>query len=448
MSGGKLIYVGFLHKLKMGVNMGVKIFFSKSAITKVQAAVIAIIIIVALIAGVVYYITLPAPGPTTIKVGAIYPLSGSLAKPGTDAKTCIEIVVEEANAKGGIKSMGGKQIELVWADSRGQPAVAASEAERLISEEGVCMLIGCYDSSSTSTASEVAEKHGVPFLNPESTSFRLVERGFEWFFRITPDDAFFSIAFFDLLDELKTNYTDVSLNKVAIVYENTLWGADCGEVQRKYALDRGYKSVTDIAYPHDTLDLHSECSTLIAANPDVLLITSYLTDAILWTKTMKEMNFNTKIILSMDVGFVDPGYFTAVGKDADYVINRELFSPDLVDKKPAIKEADEKFFNRTGEHLSGTPGRAYTAALLMVDVLERAGSTKPEAIRAALRGTDWGPEKIPLTWDGIKFDERGQNIRAKGILVQTFDAKPWTVWPAQWATKDLVFPMPTWAERP
>jgi len=83
----------------------------------------------------------------------------------------------------------------------------------------------------------------------------------------------------------------------------------------------------------------------------------------------------------------------------------------------------------------------------MVDVLERAGATDPESIRKALRETNWPAEKVPLTWDGIKFDERGQNILAKGILVQTYNATLHTVWPWEWATKDIVYPMPTWAER-
>ena len=416
---------------------------------RAKAAVGVLLIVVFLVGiGIGYYLPRPAPPVVKpIKVGVIYPLSGAMAKPGRDARTCITMVVEEANLKGGIKSMGGARIDLIWADHRGDPKVAASEAERLIIEEKVCMLVGAYSSSATATASEIAEKYGIPYLNPESTSYRLIERGFEWFFRITPDDAFFSLAFFEIMDELNTKYPALPLKRIALVYENTLWGADCGAVQKKYAAERGYEVVADIPYSAKALDLHPECSTLMAAKPDAVLITSYLADAILWTKTWKEMNFHCNIILSMDVGFVDPGYFAAVGKDGDYIINRELFSADLVEKKPAIADAETKYSERTGEHLTGTPARAYTAALLMVDVLERAGATDPESIRKALRETNWPAEKVPLTWDGIKFDESGQNILAKGILVQTFDATLYTIWPSQWASRELVYPMPTWAER-
>ena len=419
-----------------------------SARAKAAVGVLLIVVFVVGI-GIGYYLPRPAPPVVKpVKVGVIYPLTGALAKPGRDARTCITMAVEEANLKGGIKSLGGARIDVVWADNRGDPKVGAAEAERLITEEGVCMLVGSYSSSCTATASEVAERYGIPFLNPESTSFRLVERDLEWFFRTTPDDAFFAISFFDLMDELKAEHPDIPMKRIAIVFENTLWGADCGEVQKKYAEEYGYEVVEFIPYEHKTIDLHPEAAKLAAAAPDAILITSYLSDAILWTKTWRELDFNCNLILSMDVGFVDPGYFEAVGTDGDYIINRELFCADLVEKKPAIAEAETLFFERTGEHLTGTPARAYTAALLMIDVLERAGATDPESIRTALRETDWPAEKVPLTWDGIKFDERGQNILGKGILVQTFDAKPYTVWPTEWATRELVFPMPTWAERP
>ena len=418
--------------------------------TRAKAAVGVLLIVAFLVGiGIVYY--LPHPAPPVVKVGVIYPLTGALTKPGSDARTCITMVVEEVNSKGGIKSMGGARIELVWADHKGDPKIAATEAERLIAEEEVCMIIGAYSSSCTASASEVAEKYGIPFLNPESTSYRLVERGSRWFFRITPDDAFFSLAFFEFIDELKVKYPDISLKRIALLYENTTWGTDCAAIQKKYAAERGYKIEVDIPYPAKASDLHEECFWLMAywehAKPDAVLITSSVDDAILWTKTWKETEFHCKIILSMDVGLTDPEYFSAVGKDGDYIINREIFSVDLVEKKPAIAEAEKKYYELTGEHLTSTLACEYTAALLMVDVLERAGATDPESIRRALRETNWPAEKVPLTWDGIKFDEKGQNILAKGILVQTFDATLHTVWPWECATRDVVYPMPTWAER-
>ncbi len=352
------------------------------------------------------------------------------------------------NSEGGIKSLGGAKLVFVFADSKGDPETAAAEAERLITEEHVCMLAGAYASSNTLTVARVAEKYEIPMINPESTSPKLIQQGFKWFFRITPDDDLFARNFFEFLSDLTKKYPNVPLKTVAVVYENTLWGASMGELEKKYAVEHGYQVVLDLPYSHDTPDVTSEVSKIKSANPDVLMLTSYVTDAILFTKTMKEYDVNPKIILATDVGYTHPDYFKAVGKDGDYIINRENYAPDMKKINPVAKEADDAYYAKFGKHFDGTSIRAYVGALLVADVLERAGSTDHQALRQAILATNWPAEKLPTAWDGIKFNpENGQNILVKGIMTQTFNATAYTIWPWNVATRDVVFPMPTWSER-
>jgi branched-chain amino acid transport system substrate-binding protein len=109
--------------------------------------------------------------------------------------------------------------------------------------------------------------------------------------------------------------------------------------------------------------------------------------------------------------------------------------------KPAIKEANDKFRARYGYDMDGTMARAYTAAVLLVDVLERSGSLKPEDIRKAFKETDWPEEKVPMPWMGIKFDDTGQNIKGVGIIVQILDGTKHTVWPFAIATTPYKWPV-------
>ncbi|MEM2364703.1 MAG: ABC transporter substrate-binding protein, partial [Candidatus Bathyarchaeia archaeon] len=108
---------------------------------------------------------------------------------GRDQVNAFDLVIDEVNAAGGIKSLGGARIELVLGDTKGDPKTGAAEAERLITETKVHVLVGAYQSAVTATCSEVAERYGIPFLNPDSTSPGLTARGFKWFFRTTPHDA-------------------------------------------------------------------------------------------------------------------------------------------------------------------------------------------------------------------------------------------------------------------
>src|SRR3954469_4106124 len=154
-----------------------------------------------------------AAPPQEVAIGAVYPLSGNLAKVGNDIKSAIELAVEIVNdevdiavplGKGkGLPHLGGAKVRVVFADHQSAPEKGLSEAERLVTQEKVVALIGSYNSNVTATASQAAERLGIPFLNADSTSPLLTARGFKWFFRTTPTDDEFSENFFKFLDEMK-----------------------------------------------------------------------------------------------------------------------------------------------------------------------------------------------------------------------------------------------------
>jgi branched-chain amino acid transport system substrate-binding protein len=116
----------------------------------------------------------------TVKIGVIYPLSGNSATAGNYSKMAIEVGADVVNngdadlakliplAKGGgLPGMNGAKIQLIFADNQGTPAAGQNQALRLITEEKVAALIGAYQSGITVTASAIAERHGIPFVNGE-----------------------------------------------------------------------------------------------------------------------------------------------------------------------------------------------------------------------------------------------------------------------------------------
>lgn len=244
----------------------------------------------------------------------------------------------------------------------------------------------------------------------------------------------------DFVNDLQKR-TGERFERIAIVYENTLWGIDTAKVIREYAPTLGFRIVLEIPYSAGTTDVSSEVLKLKATPHDVLMQASYLADAILFTKTFKELGYWPKLWVANDAGHIHPEYVRILGKDADYVFSRDVFCADLGAKKPSIKEANDKFRARYGYDMDGTMARAYTAALLLVDVLERAGSLKPEAIRKALIETDWPEAITPMPWTGIKFDEKGQNIKGAGIIIQIIGGKHYTVWPFPIATRTYMWPV-------
>src|SRR5207342_1884259 len=171
---------------------------------------------------------------TTVKIGAIYPLSGNAASTGVHTKAAFEVAVEIINngnpalgnlpvtKNAGLKGLGGAKVEVIYADNQGSPAVGQNQALRLITEEKVVALSGSYQSGITLTTSAIAEKYGIPFLNGESVAANLTERGFKWFFRTTPVAADFAKIYTEFLTDMKA--AGSKIDSIALVHDNAEYG--------------------------------------------------------------------------------------------------------------------------------------------------------------------------------------------------------------------------------
>lgn len=391
-----------------------------------------------------------------VTVGVIYPLSGPVAQVGKDAvaavKTAIQIINEKHDldmplAKGeGLTGLGGAKIKVIVGDHQGKPDVGQGEAERMINQEKVHAMYGAYYSSVTAAASQVAERAGIPWVNGESTSPKLTTRGFKNFFRVTPHDGEFTQLMFEFADDFKKK--GKTLDSVAIVHEDSLWGSDSGRVQNEMAKGKGYKVLEKIAYRAKTTSLSSEVQRLKAANADMLLPSSYTSDTVLFLRTAKELDYNPKLLVAQNAGYTDPSFLKTVGKDAEGVISRSPFNTDLAKQIPMIGKVNELFKTHSGgRDLSDVPARAFTGFIALADAINRAGSTDPEKIRKALTETNIPGSQLIVPYRGIKFGSDGQNALTRGILMQVQDGKYCTVYPFELAACELKYPMPTWAEK-
>jgi branched-chain amino acid transport system substrate-binding protein len=393
-----------------------------------------------------------------VKIGVIYPLTGAAASSGAEMKNALELAADIINngakgipdlpfsAGGGLPGLKGAKIKLVFADHQGNPQTGASEAERLISQEKVVALVGAYNSNVTATASQIAERNKVPFLNAESSSASLTARGFKWFFRTTAHDDLFVRNFFDFMKEFEAK-RGAKVGPIASFNENTLWGTETTKLQATLAPAGGFNLVKQVTYPAKSTQLTSEVQTLKAAAPKVVMQSSYLGDALLSMKTYKELGFMPDMILANDAGFSDTEFIKTLGKDADYIISREVWALDLANKNPLIKQVNDLFRSKYNADFTGNSSRTFTGLMVMADAINRAGSTDPEAIRKALAATDIPASKLIMPWKGVKFDETGQNVFGSGILVQIVDGKYHTVWPYNVASREIVWPMPAWDKR-
>jgi branched-chain amino acid transport system substrate-binding protein len=396
------------------------------------------------------------PQEKVIKIGAVYPLTGNLAATGMDCKRGVDLAVQIINGKynmnmpfakeAGIPNLGGAKIQIIYADTQGDPKNGLAEAERLITQEKVVAVIGAYQSAVTKTASQAAERLKIPYVCSDSSSPTLTERGFKYFFRVSPHDGTMARNEFEFLKDLEKK-TGQKVKTIGLLYENTEFGANVGKQERKYAKEFGYKVVADIAYPASSSDVTSEVGKLMAAKPDVIMHASYITDAILFTKTFKEMNVVPKGFLTM-AGYIESDYLPAVKADGDYFIVRSTFALDLAKKKPLVGQVADLYKQKYKIEMGENAARSFAAPFVLADAINRAKSTAPEAIVKALGQTDIPGDQFIYPWKGIKFDPKThQNIYARAMLVQIQDQHYYTVWPWDAASRELVWPFPPWKGR-
>jgi len=399
----------------------------------------------------------PSVAQEEIRIGVIYPLTGAAASTGLEFKNALELAVDLINngtrglnlpltTTGGLPNLKGSKIKLIFGDHQGNPQTGATEAERLIAQQKVVALVGCYVSSVTNTASQVAERDGIPFLNADSSSATLTQRGFKWFFRTTPNDELFVANFFEFLKDVQKK-KHVSVKRIALFNENTLFGTETTKLEEKLAAEQNYPIAEKILYTAKSTQLTSEVQRIKAANPDLILQTSYLGDAILSMKTYKELGVSPEALLANDAGFNDSEFLNTLGKDGEYVLSREVWALDLAARNPLIKQVNDLYFERYKANFNGNTARAFTGLMTLANAINRAGSTRPEAIQKALVETNIPGDKLIMPWKGIRFDAAGQNTLGSGIIVQVQDGKYVTVWPFDLASKDVIWPMPKWDQR-
>jgi branched-chain amino acid transport system substrate-binding protein len=390
----------------------------------------------------------------TVKIGGIYPLSGNAASAGVHAKAAIETAVEIINnahpelgnlplaKNAGLAGLGGAKVEVVFADNQGSPAVGQNQALRLITEEKVVALSGAYQSGITLTTSAIAEKYGIPYVNGESVAANLTERGFKWFFRTTPVAADFAKIYLDFLKDMKAGGTKT--DNVAIVHENTEYGTSVASVITSVFKENGLSIAQDIAYSANTTDVQSQVLQLKEKKPDVVIMVSYTSDAILYAKTMQSLDYKPPMMIADNSGFSDPSFIKAAGKISQGVFNRSSFSIGAPGSPTFL--INEMYKKKSGgDDLDDTAARQMQGFFVLVDAIDRAKSTEPDKIQAALKATDLKPDQLIMGYKGVKFDDKGQNVLASGLVIQLQDGENYVpVWPKAGARAAPALPYKGW----
>jgi len=388
----------------------------------------------------------------TVKIGVLFPLTGNSAASGQEAKGAVEIGTEIVNtahpalkalplgSTAGLPGLGGALIEPIYVDHRGDPSVAQSLTQKLITSDKVSALLGSYQSSTAMTATAVAERYGVPFVVSDSVAANITGRGFKFTFRVTPIATNFADSYMRFLGDMKK--AGHAIKDIAIVNENTDYGTSVGDAIAARAKQAGLPVLIRIPYSANGSDVSAQVLQLKQKNPSVAMFVSYASDAILFMRTMKSLDYLPPMIIGDSAGFSDPSFLPAVGPIAQGLVNRSVWS--LGPKDSLSYQVNKIYQAKTGHEIGDVSGRVMQAFFVLADAINRAGAADPAKIQAALRATDMPQSAMFIGYRGVKFDSTGQNELSATYLTQLQGKDYTTIWPSTSDTAKVEWPMKGW----
>ncbi len=381
-----------------------------------------------------------AAGPGEVEIALFAPLTGSQADVGAFNKNAVEMAVEDVNAAGGIKALGGARLRLVIVDSTSEPSTDVSAAQRLISTTKVVAVVGMGISPLTIPVQPVFERARIPFLvhsiAPAITSF-----GYHYTFRIAPTGTQFGQTQVEFFQTLNSIYR-LGLSRAAVVYENSAYGTSTAEPIKALAKDVGIDLVLFESYPHGLTDASSLVTDLRKANVQVLFPVGYTTDAELIINAMAVQNLHP-VIIGGGAGFIWP----AMGNDLGDKMNGLTsvaswnWNSKHIKLRPDLLAIVTRYEKRYGTFMPEHAGMAYAEVWAVVEAINRAGSADSIKIQEALHALDFTRGPMTLMQPGhVKFNEQGQNTFANPVMIQWWGGAPHTVYPALDASRAFEVP--------
>lgn len=416
----------------------------REAITRIQALIIAVITVIAVVAGTIYYYLQyqGPPAPQAVKIGVLAPLSGPAAAQGKYLKQGFMLAAQDLNEKGGIL---GRKIELVFADDKTDPEIAARETERLIEVEKVDFLSGGTSTATHLATMDVVARYDIIILysipaglsmdqkvlsNPEK--YRNV------FFLDLNSTVWGSFEILWLKEIVKAGQWAPRNNRVAIIAEDTDWGREVCETWKELMEEWGWEIVAYEIVDYGQTEFYSILTKIKPYDPVVIKaeLTS-VSSGVALVKQAKELDLKALIF---------PGYSAEVrefeellGPYADYVVYYGYPVPkSWVDHLLKVFPDSDP----TGAFWG------YDSLLVLASAIEKAGSFETDKVREALlkyphKGL-WGtyvfhPETHRALW-GPEYVTPAAVVFYKGIR--------YFVWPPRLKEGEWTYPYHEWVPPP
>ena len=378
------------------------------------------------------------PSENVVKIGVLNPFTGGSAFQANLAKEGFDYAAKYYNEQGGIKSLGGAKLELVYADTTGVAEVGVTEFERLVNVEGIDICTGPYNSAVAGAVAPLAEKYQVPLVISQASSLSIYTAGYTYVFNPSNDARTNAQGLIGVCDMIAEKYGD-EIDGIGLIMENSEWGLSQKESFEKYFSAAGKEVLISETIEPGASDFSSQITKIKASGVKFVVpcIASF-NDAVLFVRQMKEYQCNAGILASGGV-FVTQEFIDALGEDANYIFSTETWNKGFLEGRGEEAVAiHQGYVDQYGHDMGENAGMAWIAISVIVAALEEAGTKDRPTVCDTLYNMNL-PEDSEymrlIPFEGMRFDEIDEsgcvnhNKYGLSCISQLIDGEWKMVWP-------------------
>jgi branched-chain amino acid transport system substrate-binding protein len=343
------------------------------------------------------------------------------------------MAVDEINAAGGIRALGGARMEALLADSQSRPEVGVAEIERL-QQAGAAACVGCYSSAIALAATQAAARYGMPFMIDVGASDTIVNRGLTNVFRLKPgngqcvDDAFTGLA------EVNKAHGGVAKSAV-VVHEDSEFGTTTARLLAERLGGMGIEVRLVLKHATPTRDFSNLVLRIKSARPDLVIMSNYQNEYVLLARALHQQKVELAGLFSVLGGGFNFKFVKDVPAVAQYTMDfNHWYNP----RDPRALEMRKRVEAR-GALFTFEVYCGYNAVKCYADAVQRAATADRQAVIAALAASNWSDHFMPY---GPTRFVNGQNQGGRAVLLQASKTGIDVVWPDAFASAKAVFPRP------
>ena len=383
--------------------------------------------------------TLAMPGvlraqePKSVKIGILQPVTGNLAQDGELGRTGAEYAIKAVNDAGGIKSLGGAKLEMVFGDARSTPEGGTAEVERMQSE-GVAGIVGGFASPICLASSQAAARYDLPYVVDVGVSDKIVQRDLSNTFRFGPGFGTCSKTAIENLVKLN-EAAGKPAKTVVLVHEDGLFGSGLAKLMATELPKYGFEILETIAHPTPARDMSNVALRIRSLKPDLIIPSSYYGETVLLMRTLYQQRVRPMGYYSVLNGAASNMRFV---KEFPEIANLDMDCNHWHDPRKEEAIQLKKAVEDAGGLWAYNIPLNYSCVKLLADAIDRAGSVEPKAINEALAASTFEGHVMP--YGPTKFD-KGQNTGAAPVSLQVQDGTIKVIYPEEFADAKPVFPI-------